>query len=87
MRQAHTELNCMVHEEGKRGMSTERGDVSPASLQKYLGGIDYPADKQKLMSTARDNNAPDTVMDVIQRLPDRQYNGPTEVSRAFGEMK
>ncbi len=77
----------MAREEGKRGMSTGHGEVSPASLQKYLAGIDYPADKQKLMNTARDHNAPDTIMDVIRRLPDREFNGPTDVSRAFGELK
>ncbi len=68
-------------------MSTERGDVSAASLQKALEGTDYPANKRRLMNAARDNNAPDSIIEVVQKLPDKEFNSPTDVSRAFGEIQ
>ncbi len=70
---------------GEEPMRSEK--VSAAQLQVYLKGIDYPADKQKLIQTARSNNAPESVMMWLNRLPDRQYSRPTEVEQEFGKLK
>jgi len=55
---------------------------NPIQLQKFLGGVDYPADKSTLVSTAEKAGADQEVMDALNGLPERRYEGPTEVSEA-----
>jgi hypothetical protein len=55
---------------------------SPIDLQKALGGIDYPATKDDILRTARENGAGDDVLSALEDIPDRSYDGPTGVSEA-----
>jgi hypothetical protein len=59
--------------------------TSPIELQKYLGGVDYPADKQTLVDTARSKGAPDDIVQTLQNLPSDRFNSPNDVSEAFGK--
>jgi hypothetical protein len=54
-------------------------------MQKALKGVDYPADKQTLIETARGNGASDDVLSALDALPDQQFQTPTEVSKAVGQ--
>ncbi len=78
-----------MEERGEKGgeASLRSEKVSVAQLQMYLKGIDYPANKQKLIQTAKSNNAPENVMSFLNRLPEREYRAPTEVEQEFGKMK
>jgi hypothetical protein len=58
---------------------------SPIQLQKYLGGVDYPVDKDTLVQKARDNGADDDVVQTLQSLPFDKFNSPNDVSEAFGK--
>jgi hypothetical protein len=40
-------------------------------VQTYLKGIDYPASKEDLISTARSNEAPKEVMDILNKAAER----------------
>jgi hypothetical protein len=51
-------------------------------VQKSLGGISYPATKEQLIEHARRNQAEKDVLDALQNIPDREYDGPNEVSKA-----
>jgi hypothetical protein len=51
-------------------------------VQKALGGISYPATKDQLVEQARGNNAGTDILAVLQDIPDREYGGPNEVSKA-----
>ncbi len=70
---------------GEASLQSEK--VSAAQLQLYLKGINYPANKQKIVQTAKSNNAPDNVMSFLNRLPDRNYTAPTEIEEEFSKMK
>ena len=61
--------------------------ANPIEIQKRLSGIAYPASKDDLVSHAREENAPDEVLDTLQRLPERDYDGPTAVTEAVGELE
>jgi Protein of unknown function (DUF2795) len=61
------------------------GGHSPANIQKYLKGQNYPARKDDLVRTAQDNNAPKDVLDVIKHLPEDNFGGPQDVMKACGE--
>ncbi|KIG07546.1 DUF2795 domain-containing protein [Caballeronia concitans] len=54
-------------------------------MQKALKGIDYPADKQTLLDTARSNGASEEIMNALDALPDQQYESPAAVSKAVGQ--
>lgn len=61
--------------------------VSPAQIEKHLGGIDYPASKQKLVQHAREQNAPEEVMQVLDRLPEQEYGSPADVAKGVGQAE
>jgi hypothetical protein len=58
---------------------------SAAELEKYLKGIDFPASKSDLLQKARDNGAPQEVIDMINGLTEDRFNSPIDVSKAFGQ--
>jgi hypothetical protein len=61
--------------------------VNPIQLQKFLKGIDYPADKNTLLQRARENGADDNVMRTLEQLPRDRFNSPNDVSEAVGELR
>ena len=56
--------------------------VTPIDVQKYLGGTNYPADKDALLERAKQQNAPEDVLSLLEGLPEQQYEGPTDVTKA-----
>ena len=60
--------------------------IAPIELQKHLKGIDYPANKQKLIETARRGGAGREIIDLLQRFPDRDFGSPREVMEAYGDL-
>lgn len=56
--------------------------VSPIEIQKALGGMDYPADKNAIVKHAESSGASDEVLDALKALPDRSFDGPTGVNEA-----
>ena len=55
--------------------------VNPVQLQKFLGGLDYPATKRDLIQRAQQKGADENTLSALQAIPDRQYDGPNAVSR------
>jgi hypothetical protein len=60
--------------------------VNPIQLQKFLGGIDYPARKQDLIKTAQKAGADQNVMNTLKSLPRDDFNSPNDISEAIGDM-
>jgi hypothetical protein len=56
---------------------------SPIELQKHLAGVSYPASKDALIETARKEGADDDLLAGLEQIPDREYDGPNAVSKAF----
>jgi uncharacterized protein DUF2795 len=54
--------------------------VSPIDIQKALKGIDYPATKAQILEHAKGGDQ--EVVDALQKLDDREYEGPSGVSAA-----
>ena len=57
--------------------------ASPTEVQRYLKGVDYPATKDDLISTADENEAPDEVIEQLQSVNEEQFDGPEEVMEAL----
>jgi len=62
----------------------EPGNITPIDLQRYLRGIVYPATKQNLVSHAEENGADKGILEFMERLPDREYKSPADLSQAAG---
>ena len=58
---------------------------NPIQVQKHLGGVDYPASRDDLLSAARDSGADQSLLDALEGLPDREYDAPTDVSEALSD--
>ncbi|MGY1653021.1 DUF2795 domain-containing protein [Geodermatophilus sp. SYSU D01119] len=54
--------------------------VSPIDIQKALKGIDYPASKEQILEHAKGGDK--DVIDALQKIEDREYEGPSGVSAA-----
>lgn len=65
----------------------QQGSISAAEVEKYIGGIDFPADKNELVSHAKEKGAPKEVIDFINRFPDQEYGSAIDVSRGVSEVK
>ena len=60
-------------------------ETSPIEVQKALKGMDYPAKKKDLIEKAKENDAPREVMQVLEDLPDKEFENAVDVSKEFGE--
>ena len=71
------------------GNELERLQTEKASLiqvQAFLDDVQYPADKDDLLAEAEKHRAGADVRATLERLPDRRFESPTDVSRAIGEL-
>lgn len=64
-----------------------KGGTSTAEVQEYLGGLDYPADRNKLVDFAKGKNAPQEVVEVLSRIPEKSYPTPIEVNEEIGKLE
>lgn len=61
-------------------MANDQGNKpNPTQIQKFLGGMDYPAGKKEIVEHARGQNAPEDIIRSLEQLPDRQFEGPTGI--------
>ena len=56
--------------------------VSPIDVQKALSGMDYPANKQQIVEHAKEHGGDMEVIDALEGIEDREYEGPSGVSSA-----
>ena len=58
---------------------------NPIQVQKYLGGIDYPASKADIVEKATSAGADSDIIDALNGIADREYDGPTAVSQEISK--
>ena len=61
--------------------------VNPVQVQKFLGGLDYPASKQGLVKRAEQEGADENVRSPLEQLPDGDYERPVDMSKAIGKVE
>jgi hypothetical protein len=47
----------------------------------------YPAEKQALISNAQGKDAPSDVMDLINKLPNKTYTSPIDITKEIGKIE
>ena len=65
-------------------MDTSGGlsDLDLSELQQYLGGMNFPADKEEVASNARSNDTPQAVVDQIRNSSTERFEDLEEVLQA-----
>lgn len=53
-------------------------------IAQSLAGIGFPANRDKLIEYARKNNANNTLIAAIQKMPDEQYTSMADVFKGVG---
>lgn len=64
--------------------------LAESKLGGILSEIHYPITKDELVSIAEEHNAPDMVIDLLNRLPDGEFDSAMQVIRnmeGHGEAK
>ncbi len=70
-----------------RHLSASRlSSIGAAEIQRYLRDIEYPADKSQLLKQARQEQAPQDVLELIEEFPDQQYNSAVHVSQMLDRL-
>lgn len=61
--------------------------VNPIELQKHLKGLDYPASKEDVINHAEKSGVDKEIKAVLEQLPDEEFETPTDVNKAVGEIE
>ncbi len=61
--------------------------VNPIQVQKFLKGLNYPADRDQIVAHARDQGADKNAQDALERLPKQKYETPADVSHELGKIE
>jgi Protein of unknown function (DUF2795) len=54
-------------------------DFDPDDVTKYLEGVDFPASKDDIATSAENNGAPDELVERLRTLGRPDFSGPDEV--------
>ena len=71
---------------GRDGEGRSGGDATPIEAQAFLEDVNYPVRRAKLVDAAKRHGAQEEVRATLERLPDKQFKSPTEVSEAIGNL-
>jgi hypothetical protein len=69
----------------ERGRSSGQQSASPANITQNLKGLHYPANKQSILQQAKQNGAAQSVLDVINKMPSRDYVNMAEFMKEYGK--
>lgn len=72
---------------GQASAATGHGEVSASEIEKFLGGVNFPTDKNGLIEHAKSKDAPEEVLKVIEDFPEREFGSAADVGKAIGEAK
>lgn len=61
--------------------------VSTAKVSEALKGLDFPADKRKCVDYAKRHNAPEDVVNVLERMPEGRFDSMAGVWHAVGKVE
>lgn len=62
----------------------------PANIMKHMKGIKFPARKDDLKQLAENNRSraqnTDKILELIDRIPDQDYNRVSDIMREIGKV-
>jgi hypothetical protein len=73
----------------KGGKTAATSSISAATIAKVLSGIDFPKTKNSIKEYAKKSISnikvrdPDTILDIMDRLPNREYNDMANLEKSI----
>jgi hypothetical protein len=61
----------------------DQGNLDVSTLQHYLKGTNFPAEKEEVASTAESNGAPQDLVSQIRNADPERFNRPEEVMQVL----
>jgi hypothetical protein len=61
----------------------DQGNLDVSTLQHYLKGTNYPAEKEEVASNAESNGAPQDLASQIRNADTERFSSPEEVMQAI----
>ena len=83
---ASTQRRGSTKRSGRR-TTPRRGRANPVEVQAFLEGVSYPTRKGDLLRDAERKGASKTVRSTLERLPEKRFEDPTQVSEAVGKLR
>lgn len=78
---------AVARAEGAKASSGSKATkANPVEVQKFLDGVSYPTRRGELLREAKSSGASADVRLTLERLPDKRFEAPTEVSEAIGKL-
>jgi hypothetical protein len=62
-------------------------DTGIAQIQKYIGDVEYPATKRRLIWLGQDEGASPQIIQLLEQLPDQVYQDPIEVNDKLNKIQ
>lgn len=59
----------------------------PPHIFELLDGMRFPASKTEIVEYANEQEGGEEVMDILQAMPDRIYNGMDDLSKGMGRIE
>ncbi len=56
-------------------------------MLKYLAGMRFPAEREKLFDNAKNKDAPNNILNLINKLPDKIYTSPIDITKEIGKIE
>lgn len=63
------------------------GQPNPADIEKAVSGVHYPTTREKLVEQARKNHANTDIIDLVDRLPDHNFDSPAAVAKEISRIQ
>ncbi len=60
---------------------------TPHDAAQTLAGIDFPADRNKIVEYARSKNASEELVEALGKMPDEQYTSMADVFKGLGQSE
>ena len=61
----------------------DQGNLDVSTIQHYLRGTDFPAEKEEVASNAEGNGAPQDLVSQIRNADTERFDSPEEVMQAL----
>lgn len=79
-----------INENEQKASEDSRGNpekANPTEIERYIHGASFPADKNRLLQQARINQAPQDVINVLNKFEEKQYKSPIDISKELGRVE
>lgn len=63
------------------------GNISAGELDKFIGDVTFPADKDDLINHVQGKGAPKKILDLMKKVPPRRYESIADLSLGMSQSR